>query len=144
MRTITNINHKWAFTKQTTQIPEAIDKTWDFVNLPHSWNAIDGQDGGGDYFRGTAIYAKELIKEELPEAKSDYSRCVSCGTCRDCRMCLNSCPEKAISRVETGEGKGFAYVSDPERCIGCGVCAGVCPCGIWTMHANEEKLSPAV
>ena len=72
MRQIVNINRKWAFTKQTTQIPAAIDKTWDFVNLPHSWNAIDGQDGDSDYYRGTAIYAKELPKEDLPEAERYY------------------------------------------------------------------------
>ncbi len=72
MRTITNINRKWAFTKQTTEIPAAIDNKWDFVSLPHSWNALDGQDGGNDYYRGTAIYAKELDKEELPEAERYY------------------------------------------------------------------------
>ena len=72
MRTITNINYKWAFTKQTTEIPSAIDSKWDFVNLPHSWNALDGQDGGNDYYRGTAIYAKELDKEDLPEAERYY------------------------------------------------------------------------
>ena len=72
MRTVTNINHKWAFTKQTTEIPSAIDSKWDFVNLPHSWNALDGQDGGNDYYRGTAIYAKELDKEELPDAERYY------------------------------------------------------------------------
>jgi len=72
VRKITNINRKWAFTKQTTEIPSAIDSKWDFVNLPHSWNAIDGQDGGNDYFRGTAIYAKELDREELPESDRYY------------------------------------------------------------------------
>ena len=72
MRTITNINRKWAFTKQSVEIPSAIDNTWDFVELPHSWNAVDGQDGGNDYFRGTALYAKELTKEELPEAERYY------------------------------------------------------------------------
>ena len=72
MRTITNINHKWAFTKQATEIPSVIDNKWDFVNLPHSWNALDGQDGGNDYYRGTAIYAKELDKEDLPEAERYY------------------------------------------------------------------------
>ena len=72
VRKITNINRKWAFTKQTTEIPAAIDSKWDFVNLPHSWNAIDGQDGGNDYFRGTAIYAKELDREELPESDRYY------------------------------------------------------------------------
>ena len=72
MRTVTNINRKWAFTKQTTEIPSAIDSKWDFVNLPHSWNALDGLDGGNDYYRGTAIYAKELDKEDLPEAERYY------------------------------------------------------------------------
>ncbi len=72
MRTITNINRKWAFTKQTTEIPASIDNKWDFVSLPHSWNALDGQDGGNDYYRGTAIYAKELDKEDLPEAERYY------------------------------------------------------------------------
>ena len=72
VRKIVNINRKWAFTKQTTEIPAAIDKTWNFVNLPHSWNAIDGQDGDSDYWRGTAIYAKELDKEDLPEAERYY------------------------------------------------------------------------
>ncbi len=72
MRTITNINRKWAFTKQTTEIPSAIDSKWDFVNLPHTWNALDGQDGGNDFYRGTAIYAKEVYKEDLPEAERYY------------------------------------------------------------------------
>ncbi len=72
MRTITNINNKWAFTKQTAEIPAAIDESWESVELPHSWNSVDGQDGGNDYFRGTALYAKELAKEELPEAERYY------------------------------------------------------------------------
>ena len=72
MRTVTNINRKWAFTKQITEIPSEIDPKWDFVSLPHTWNALDGQDGGNDYYRGTAIYAKELDKEDLPEAARYY------------------------------------------------------------------------
>jgi len=27
------------------------------IDLPHTWNAQDGQDGGNDYFRGTCTYA---------------------------------------------------------------------------------------
>ncbi len=72
MRTTLNLNHKWAFTKEATALPTAIDTAWDFVNLPHSWNAIDGQDGGNDYFRGTAYYAKTLVKAELPVAEQYY------------------------------------------------------------------------
>jgi hypothetical protein len=42
------------------------------VNLPHSWNAIDGQDGGNDYFRGTCYYAKTLDKMDLPQTDRYY------------------------------------------------------------------------
>ena len=72
MRNIVNFNAKWAFTKMATEIPTAIDSKWDFVNLPHSWNAIDGQDGDNDYYRGTAYYAKTINKTDLPEAQQYY------------------------------------------------------------------------
>ncbi len=79
-------------------------------------------------------YFSKVDKTELPIPVEEYHRCVSCGTCRDCGMCLQSCPEKAISRV--GDEEDFRYESDPTRCIGCGICAGVCPCGIWTINPN--------
>ena len=41
---------------------------WNWVNIPHTWNDIDGQDGGNDLYRGTAFYAKELEKMDLPKA----------------------------------------------------------------------------
>ena len=72
MRHITNINRKWAFSKEATEVPASLDKKWNFVNLPHSWNAIDGQDGDSDYYRGTAYYVHELDKELLPEADRYY------------------------------------------------------------------------
>ncbi|MBQ4153707.1 MAG: glycoside hydrolase family 2 protein [Clostridia bacterium] len=72
MRTVVNLNRKWAFTKQATQAPESMPTNWDFVNIPHSWNAIDGQDGDNDYFRGTAYYVKSLNKMDLPEADEYY------------------------------------------------------------------------
>ena len=68
MRNVVNFNAKWAFTKMATEIPTEVSSKWDFVNLPHSWNAIDGQDGANDYFRGTAYYAKALDKMDLPAA----------------------------------------------------------------------------
>lgn len=32
------------------------------VNLPHTWNALDGQDGGNDYYRGTCSYRTSFPK----------------------------------------------------------------------------------
>ncbi|MBQ8504506.1 MAG: glycoside hydrolase family 2 protein [Clostridia bacterium] len=72
MRQIINLNRKWSFTKDFAEIPAAIDSKWNFVNLPHSWNAIDGQDGDNDYYRGTCLYMKEIKKEDLPEAEKYY------------------------------------------------------------------------
>lgn len=86
----------------------------------------------------TAYFKKNHICE-VPAATEDYTRCISCGSCRDCHMCYKSCPENAISRKSL-PGGGFEYVSDPEKCIGCGICAGICPCGIWTMTPNAEPL----
>ena len=72
MRNIVNINRKWAFTKEYDGIPSEVPVKWNFVNLPHTWNAIDGQDGGNDYYRGTCLYVKELDKEDLPDADRYY------------------------------------------------------------------------
>ena len=72
MREIINLNRKWAFSKAATEVPGEIDSTWTFVNLPHTWNALDGQDGGGNYYRGTAWYAREILREELPVSDRYY------------------------------------------------------------------------
>ena len=32
-------------------------------------DALDGQDGGNDYFRGKCCYARRIVKDELPEAE---------------------------------------------------------------------------
>ena len=72
MRQIVNINRKWAFTKQATSVPSELPMNWDWVNLPHSWNAIDGQDGDSDFYRGTCYYVKKLLKADLPETDKYY------------------------------------------------------------------------
>jgi NADPH-dependent glutamate synthase beta subunit-like oxidoreductase/glutamate synthase domain-containing protein 3/Pyruvate/2-oxoacid:ferredoxin oxidoreductase delta subunit len=82
---------------------------------------------------------KELFKPQYRkrqraiDANDESNRCLSCGTCRDCEMCLEACPEGAIRRIEKDDGK-FEYVSDDQFCIGCGICVGLCPCGIWGME----------
>ena len=71
MRQIINLNAGWVFNKQS-EIPGMMPADWEAVDLPHSWNAVDGQDGGNDYFRGTACYAKMLNKAQLPVAQQYY------------------------------------------------------------------------
>lgn len=72
MRQIMNWNFKWAFTKNAEKVPQTMPEKWDYVTLPHTWNNIDGQDGGNDYYRGKGYYAKELDREELFEAEEYY------------------------------------------------------------------------
>ncbi len=70
MRSVININKGWAFLKDMAGVPAVIPEAAEAIDLPHSWNAIDGQDGGADYFRGTCCYLKQI--EELPEAEQYY------------------------------------------------------------------------
>ena len=65
MRNVVNLNQNWLFVKDTADIQ---CKGGEEINLPHSWNAVDGQDGGNDYFRGSCLYKKILNKAELPVA----------------------------------------------------------------------------
>ena len=57
MRQIINFNDNWTFHK--------LGETAAPVTLPHTWNAIDGQDGGNDYWRGTASYEKRFRKADV-------------------------------------------------------------------------------
>lgn len=92
-----------------------------------------------DKSRLSTAYFKKCHSCEVPKADDDHLRCISCGTCRDCHMCERSCPENAITRITDSEGN-FEYRSDSKKCIGCGICAGVCPCGIWSMHENKQPI----
>lgn len=62
MRTIKNVNENWYFSKSCTEIPSSLPLEWEIVNLPHTWNNADGQDGGNDYYKGACYYVKKLIK----------------------------------------------------------------------------------
>ena len=53
MRTIRKLNHNWTFTYH--------DGSKQQIDLPHTWNNIDGQDGGDDYYRGTCTYETTFL-----------------------------------------------------------------------------------
>lgn len=72
MRKMQQFNQKWAFSKEADKVPERMPERWVWVDLPHTWNGIDGQDGGGDYFRGTCYYANTFKKADLPEGDEYY------------------------------------------------------------------------
>lgn len=60
-----NWNEAWLFTKDAALVKEntAVNTgDWEKINLPHTWNGKDGQDGGNDYYRNTCYYTKKLDK----------------------------------------------------------------------------------
>lgn len=69
MRKTTNLNENWFFIKEELSIGEVSPKTGEQVNLPHTWNALDGQDGGSDFLRGAFWYTKMLSLAPSPGKK---------------------------------------------------------------------------
>ncbi|MBR6742630.1 MAG: glycoside hydrolase family 2 protein [Clostridia bacterium] len=84
MRNIISLNENWLFIKDCTDIMRRDGET---VNVPHSFNAIDGMDGGNDYFRGSCLYVKTVKKSELPAADLYYIE--FCGTNSSAELFVN-------------------------------------------------------
>ena len=83
MRNILSLNPGWSFAKGITEVPAAIPADWESVTLPHTWNAIDGQDGGNDYYRGTCCYAKALNRADLPQGQRHYLEILGAASSAD-------------------------------------------------------------
>lgn len=64
MRRTVRLMADWMFTDQ--------NKRKYPVDLPHTWNAADGQDGGNDYYRGVCIYEKSVKKPEFAADERVY------------------------------------------------------------------------
>ncbi len=78
MRQIISLNENWVFT-QNGQTAE--------VQLPHTWNAVDGQDGGNDYARGVCLYTRSLDKPVMEEGTRVYLEV--CGAAMTAHVSLN-------------------------------------------------------
>ena len=68
MRNKINLNAGWKFIQENAGLPAQFPADWQDVNLPHTWNAVDGQDGNGSYDRGSYWYAKEFDTPKQPLA----------------------------------------------------------------------------
>ncbi len=71
MRQIVNLNRGWKFTQENAGLPAKFPEEWSQVDLPHTWNAVDGHDGNGSYDRGCYWYAKRF---ETPKQPLDGGR----------------------------------------------------------------------
>ena len=91
MRTILPIHDNWLFSRQSTG--EAAQT----VTLPHTWNALDGQDGGNDYYRGTCCYTRQLSRPETNPGDEVWLEFL--GAAHTCEVMLNG---EKICRHEGG------------------------------------------
>ena len=66
MRNIVNLNRDWRFIQEDAGLPEEFPSHWKQIDLPHTWNAVDGHDGNGSYARGRFWYAKSFRKPVQP------------------------------------------------------------------------------
>ena len=64
MRKTELLNQDWTFVYH--------DGTCTSVNIPHTWNNLDGQDGGNDYYRGTCQYRKTFHKSDFGAKERFY------------------------------------------------------------------------
>lgn len=84
MREVINLNDQWRFSKEANDVPTDFPENWESVNLPHCWNAKDGQDGGNDYYRGKCYYTKKF---ESPAADRVYLEI--CGANSSAQVFMN-------------------------------------------------------
>lgn len=66
------LKDNWMFVKEAENAEDAALKKGTAVSLPHTWNAVDGQDGGNDYHRGTCWYVTKFQKPELEAGSQVY------------------------------------------------------------------------
>ncbi|HEX4263889.1 MAG TPA: glycoside hydrolase family 2 TIM barrel-domain containing protein [Verrucomicrobiae bacterium] len=58
-----NLDEGWRFIREDAPgatEPGFDDAKWESVTLPHTWNNLDGQDGGVNYYRGPGWYRKHF------------------------------------------------------------------------------------
>lgn len=66
MRDVISLNKDWRFIQENVGLPGAYPADWQSVDLPHTWNAVDGHDGNGSYDRGCYWYARRFMTPRQP------------------------------------------------------------------------------
>ena len=82
-RTVTDVNDGWRFDRADAAGAEAAtfdDAAWQPVTLPHTWNNVDGQDGGNNYHRGPAWYRRHLSYDPAWAGRRVYLRVGAANT----------------------------------------------------------------
>ena len=66
MRQVINLSKGWRFIQKNAGLPASLPSDWQEVDLPHTWNAVDGHDGNGSYDRGSYWYARSVPTPKQP------------------------------------------------------------------------------
>ena len=64
MRRVVKLMEDWMFSNQAGKRRP--------VDLPHTWNTADGQNGGNDYYRGNCVYEKKFPVPEFSDEECVY------------------------------------------------------------------------
>ena len=92
---------------------------------------IDGNDVLGNF-------EERIVAFSEAQAQKEGERCMSCGMCFECDLCVIFCPQDAVFRVKKSDATVGRYVdTDYTKCIGCHICADVCPTGYIKMGLGE-------
>ncbi len=92
-RTTADLNDGWRFDRADDAGADAVafdDAAWQAVTLPHTWNNLDGQDGGNDYHRGPAWYRRHLRGDPAWAGRRVYLRVGAANT--DAAVYVNGKP----------------------------------------------------
>lgn len=72
MRIVQCFNEDWRFIREDAGLPSSCPDHWEQISLPHTWNAVDGHDGKGSYYRGNCWYVKKFETPALVEGDRVY------------------------------------------------------------------------
>ena len=100
MRKIISLNEDWIFTQKGESKK---------VNLPHTWNAQDGQDGGNDYYRGICVYSRVLERPAMDAGTRVFLEI--CGAAMSARVSLNG------EELASHEGGYSAFRVELTQCM---------------------------
>jgi pyruvate formate lyase activating enzyme len=71
------------------------------------------------FFKGCPLHCAWCHNPEGISASPQ--RVYTPSKCIGCKMCINACPENALTL------KGTGIAADQDKCVNCGICAAICP-----------------